>query len=249
MQKRVESETSKWYCLCFAPWDLAWAGVVLHTVFWGVGLISKKWRVTDEQEKGLGEDWYWAVKSASDTRITSRALAQAILVWTCIWSVWCVCYLGPLLETKRPGEEEKRNQTEVEYKGYATNKFPWELKDKILKRCNMELLCALSQSDSFKWETEVKTEESATFQLSLCGWQEWKEGGVKRYFIWLCKLCASLHIQGESHLFSLTSAFLKLRSECKANVFACVPWVFTFRSSALSNYHHLQLCSSGGFVT
>lgn len=79
-----------------------------------------------------------------------------------------------------------------------------------------------------------------TFQFTLCGWQEWKGGGARRHFIWLCTLSASLLTQRESHFFLFFDPSIPPpRRECEARerVHVCVRSVFDFRLLTVINTH------------
>lgn len=114
-----KKEASSWYCVCFTPWDLVGAGVVLHVL-----VLLRRGGVSwfDSQEV-RGDRWTWWCRVSGegvdtgqlcpDTQSHSHALALAIVVWNLRnpfdqhgVSVWVLFWMAPEDKTAiREGKE------------------------------------------------------------------------------------------------------------------------------------------------
>lgn len=179
--------------------------------------------------------WYWAIKPESDTQSASHALAQAIVVWNLRnafdrfgVSVWVLFWMTPGDKTAtREGKERRgrrgRGQGLPDEYVYFHSTFEKPACSVFLAR-RMEALSVFTQKPCTLMKR--KKTQYGTVSLMFVGcevsnrlrmrnipvhivWMtEVKRRTAQRYFIWLCILSASLLTQRESHLFSLTSAFL-----------------------------------------
>lgn len=232
--------------VCVTPWDLVGAGVVLHVL-----VLLRRGGVSwfDSQEV-RGDRWTWwcgvsgeGVDSGQlcpDTQSRSHALALAIVVWNLRnpfdqhgVSVWVLFWMAPEDKTAiRQGKERTDRGDTVQGlpDEYTNLQHIWKLRPRPKtqhfhqQECSTTCLEHSNQMQSFRKKKKSRRwkRKKNNIPVHIVWMTRVERRSTLRYFICPCTI---LHLctQRESHLFSLTSAFLRLRVNARSErVCMCV---------------------------